>query len=303
MNGEMADNSSLRAILARLEPAKFDADDHGVLDRLLATTREVDRCFTEFEFSAAAQAIYGFFWNDFCDWYVEVSKAKVLDASAKANSLAIQDLVLRETLLQLHPFVPFITEELWHLLGYGPEGSFLMRDAAVEGTSQLVNAFSSLGVTVDLKASAANRMLQLSASKYRADKAAAGLAGVRLATVHYEVNPTFEQFFTPQTAPNYARIFETSGFQRGAIPEAINSVTGVATFYMQRPAGDTAAEKARLTKELEALAKHVAATEARLANEAFVSKAPPAVLEGARKQLADQKAKWAEIERLLRALG
>jgi valyl-tRNA synthetase len=77
MSGDMADNSSLAAITARLEPAKFDADDHAILDRLLATTREVDRCFKEFEFSAAVQALYGFFWNDFCDWYVEVSKTKL----------------------------------------------------------------------------------------------------------------------------------------------------------------------------------------------------------------------------------
>jgi valyl-tRNA synthetase len=66
---------------------------------------------------------------------------------------------------------------------------------------------------------------------------------------------------------------------------------------------DAGAERARLKKELEALAKHIAGTEARLANEAFVSKAPPAVLAGARKQLADQQAKAAELERLLKALG
>ena len=65
---------------------------------------------------------------------------------------------------------------------------------------------------------------------------------------------------------------------------------------------DAAAEKVRLTKELESLAKHIAGTEARLANEAFVSKAPPAVLDGARKQLADLRAKQAEIDRLVKAL-
>jgi valyl-tRNA synthetase len=67
--------------------------------------------------------------------------------------------------------------------------------------------------------------------------------------------------------------------------------------------GDPAAEKARLAKEIETLAKHIAGTQARLSNEAFVSKAPPAVLEGARKQLADLQAKKAETERLLAALG
>ena len=71
----------------------------------------------------------------------------------------------------------------------------------------------------------------------------------------------------------------------------------------QLKGGDPVAEKARLTKELEALAKHIAGTQARLGNEAFVSKAPPAVLEGARKQLADQQAKHAELGRLLKSLG
>jgi len=106
MSGEAADNSSLSSIMARLVPAQFDADDHAILDRLFAVTREVDRCFYEFEFSAAAQALYGFFWNDFCDWYVEVSKSKLQSPVTKMNCLAIQDVVLRQTLLLLHPWWP-----------------------------------------------------------------------------------------------------------------------------------------------------------------------------------------------------
>ena len=77
MSGEAGDNSSLSAIMTRLVPAQFDADDHAILDRLLVTTREADRCFREFEFSAAVQALYGFFWGDCCDWYVEVSKSRL----------------------------------------------------------------------------------------------------------------------------------------------------------------------------------------------------------------------------------
>ena len=119
--GAAGDNSSLAAITARLSAAKFDADDHAILDRLIATTTEVERCFREFEFSAAVQVMYGFFWNDFCDWYVEVSKSKLQASETKDNCLAIQDLVLRQTLLLLHPVIPFITEELWHQLGYGAE--------------------------------------------------------------------------------------------------------------------------------------------------------------------------------------
>jgi valyl-tRNA synthetase len=80
-------------------------------------------------------------------------------------------------------------------------------------------------------------------------------------------------------------------------------VTPLGTLYLDLASTvDVGAEKIRLKKELDALAKHIAGTEARLGNEAFVSKAPPAVLEGARKQLADQQAKRAELERLLKGL-
>src|SRR5690606_797524 len=74
LSGEAGDNTSLPALLRRLEPARFDADDHAILDRLLATLGAVEQALAHFEFSTATQAIYSFFWNDFCDWYVEVSK-------------------------------------------------------------------------------------------------------------------------------------------------------------------------------------------------------------------------------------
>ena len=85
----------------------------------------VEKALDDFEFSAAAQLLYAFFWGDFCDWYVEVSKSKLQDDSARDNCLAIQDLCLRQILLLLHPYMPFITEELWHKLGYGADDSFI----------------------------------------------------------------------------------------------------------------------------------------------------------------------------------
>jgi valyl-tRNA synthetase len=81
-------------------------------------------------------------------------------------------------------------------------------------------------------------------------------------------------------------------------------VTPLGTLYLDLAGSvDTGAERTRLTKELTALDKHIAGTEARLSNEAFVSKAPPAVIDGARKQLAELQAKRAETDRLLQALG
>ena len=300
MNGEMADNSSLGTILARVEPAKFDADDHAILDRLLGTTREVDRCFTEFEFSAAVQAIYGFFWNDFCDWYVEVSKSKLQDPATKANCLAIQDLVLRQTLLLLHPFTPFITEELWHLLGYGAEGTFLMRDTQLENSSQIAG----LGLKPDPAAAAQVAQLKAVVSQVRAFKAEHGEAASKVSEFVVEATDAHWTVLEANLT-KLKRMLGAGSLVRGAMsPNAPAIVTAYGSWNLiKQVKGDPAAEKIRLIKELESLAKHIAATAARLANKAFTDKAPAAVLEGAKKQLADQQAKQAELQRLLAALG
>jgi len=303
MSGEAGDNSSLGAITARIVVAQFDADDHAILDRLLATTREVDRCFAEFEFSAAVQALYGFFWNDFCDWYVEVSKSKLQSPELKANCLAIQDLVLRQTLLLLHPFIPFITEELWQLLGYGAPGTFI-ENAHLENASQLASESHLRGLALDQRQISAVQNLKAFVSQARALKAEHNLANRR--DVKFLVTTGDREWET--LSANAAKFQRLAGavelVRRDRVDGAPAVVTTLGTLYLDVASTvDVGAERARLAKELESLAKHIAGTEARLANQAFVSKAPPAVLEGARKQLAEQQAKRAELERLLKSLG
>ncbi|MBK8857392.1 MAG: valine--tRNA ligase [Opitutaceae bacterium] len=304
MSGEMADNSSVSRILSRLSPTRFDADDHAILDRLFTTTREVDRCFGQFEFSAAAQAIYAFFWNDFCDWYVEVSKAKLQSPELKANCLAIQDLVLRQTLLLLHPFTPFITEELWRLLGYGAEGAFIYQ-AGYEDASGLANAGVLHGLHLNLDAAAEVGQIKQTVSLLRALKADQSEAARK--DSEFVVEAADRQWATIEAnLVKLKRMVGAATITRGAMsPNAPVCVTAHGSWNLIRQfkGGDSTAEKARLGKEIEVLAKHIAGTEARLGNEAFVSKAPPAVIAGARKQLADQQAKRTELERLLKSLG
>jgi valyl-tRNA synthetase len=304
MSGEPGDNSSFDAILARIDPAKFDADDHAILDRLLSTTREVNRCFGEFEFSAAVQALYAFFWGDFCDWYVEVSKAKMQAEDTKANCLAIQDLVLRQTLLLLHPFIPFITEELWSLLGFGAPGAFI-QDARLENASRIATSSLARGLVLDRTQVTTVEWLKTFVSQARALKAEHNLASRR--DVTFFITPRDEAAWTTIEV-NLAKLARMAGAEqfvrRDAVENAPAVVTPLGTLYLDlASAVDVGAERARLTKELDALAKHIAGTEARLANKAFTDKAPAAVIEGARKQLAEQQAKRAELERLLKALG
>ncbi|HSY53959.1 MAG TPA: valine--tRNA ligase [Opitutaceae bacterium] len=304
MSGEAGGNATLAAIVSRLDAVKFDADDHAILDRLLAITRDVDRCFSGFEFSAAAQALYGFFWNDFCDWYVEVSKTKLQSAETKANCLAIQDVVLRQTLLLLHPFIPFITEELWQLLGYGAPNTFLMRDARVDDSSQLATALIDRGVKLDHSQVASVEAVKVFVSQARALKADHNLASRR--DVRFFAISTDAAWATIQAS--MAKLTRMAGaaeiIRRDSVDGAPAAVTPLGTLYLDLAGTvDAAAEKQRLAKEIEALDKHIAGTEARLANQAFVSKAPPAVLDGAKKQLADLQAKKIEMGRLLAGLG
>jgi len=304
MSGEAGDNSSLASILARLSPGQFDADDHAILQRLLGTTREVDRCFAAFEFSAAVQALYSFFWNDFCDWYVEVAKTRVQDPHAKDHALAVQDLVIRQFLLLFEPFAPFITEELWSLLGYSSAGKRFVQDTRLETAAVLSAAIAKRGTSVD--AAAAGRVEKLKqvatlARQLKADQSVAQKRDVKF----FVLGTQSEWLALEKNAAKLARIVGASEIARTTEELSLPAiVTPLGTLYLDTGVKiDPVAERARLTKELDQVTKHIAGTESRLSNEAFTSKAPPAVLEGARKQLAEQINKRADLQRLLAALG
>jgi valyl-tRNA synthetase len=299
MNGPMGDNSSVRAIVDRLVPSKFDADDEAILAKLSQLEPDIAQCFQGFEFAEATQRLYAFFWNDFCDWYVEVSKTKLQSQETKGNCLAIQDLVLRQTLLLLHPFIPFVTEELWQLLGYGIGGR-LIEDYPLDFEADLR---ARMDRPFDTSAVAEVRKLQQFVTQARALKADHKLAG--RPDVRFFLSADDATWETLQAnLPKLARLAGAAEIvRRASVEGAPAAVTPLGTLYLDlASAVDVGAEKQRLAKELEKLAQHVAATEARLSNRAFVDKAPPAVIDGARRQLAELKAKQAELERLAAAL-
>ena len=119
MQGPTDKNGSLEEIIARLSVVNADDEDHAIIFSLLGTLDGAVKNFARYEFNSATQSLYLFFWADFCDWYLEMAKARMGDESLKLHVLAVQDLCLRQFLLLLHPFMPFISEELWHALGFG----------------------------------------------------------------------------------------------------------------------------------------------------------------------------------------
>ncbi len=111
------------SIQDEIERTLLTADDKWILLKLDAAIREVTIALNEYKFSEATAALYRFFWNEYCDWYVEASKAVFFgtDTKQKANALAVIDFVLSHTVRMFHPFLPFITEELWHGMGYATD--------------------------------------------------------------------------------------------------------------------------------------------------------------------------------------
>ncbi|MEN9653103.1 MAG: hypothetical protein RL303_823 [Verrucomicrobiota bacterium] len=304
MSGPMADNSSLAAVVARLRSAQLDDDDFAILQGLAELTDSTTKNLEEHEFTAYAQGLYAFFWGDFCDWYVEASKARLKDPALVENCLAVQDLVLRQFLLLLHPVAPFISEELWHLLGYGSEQDFIQNHHTGSG-GDLLRVLREHGIKLSASKVADVALLREFVASVRGLKSQANQATRRDAVITVVAKDPAAQKLIET---NREKLAGLAGLAEVAFATDTGGRTGALTSLgtvLLELSGtvDVAAEKVRLAKELAKLEQAVAAGEAKLGNEVFVSKAPAKILEGARSQLAEAKAKRDEIARMLASLG
>ena len=119
------------ATQGEIDPALLTSDDKWILLKLDRAIREIDAAFAEYRFNEVTQTLYRFFWSEYCDWYIEASKSALgrpgetstdpTSSARRANTLAVIDFVLSHALRLFHPFLPFITEELWHGMGYQDE--------------------------------------------------------------------------------------------------------------------------------------------------------------------------------------
>ena len=295
MSGGAADNSSIEAIAARIDTSKLDANDHAILANLRKCSENVARDYEAYQFNSITQELYAFFWNDFCGWYLEVSKARMADESAKATALAIQDLCLRQTLLLLHPFMPFITEELWHSMGFGRDGEFIQNQSP-----EYADRLESLGVCADEGAAADVEKLKDFATKSRALKAQVKQASRKDSKLRAVCDSGDSKRLLLENSENLKKLIGASEISIVDSFDGPAQITEFGTVYID--AGASAADGEdlkRLEKELEKLRAAEKSAEARLSNEAFISKAPPKVIEGAKRQLEDCRAKIAEISRLM----
>ena len=107
-----------------------------LLSKLEATISRIESGYADYRFSDIAQALYDLVWAQFCDWFIEAAKADLNDSARKAGTLATMDYALKRILLLLHPFTPFLTEELWHGLGFGSETASNLRSGLARKASE-----------------------------------------------------------------------------------------------------------------------------------------------------------------------
>jgi valyl-tRNA synthetase len=269
-------------------PKAAHAVNKWIIGEVIATQALLDKAMADLRFDAASSAIYRFAWDTFCDWYLELIKGQI-----DGETQAVAGWALDQILVMLHPFMPFITEELWHSQGDRPYELIIAKwpdpQAAIDRaataevewlidlTRSLRTAKNELGLPPGAKLEAWLATPSDTASKVLASNAAAIERVARLSAVNV----------TP--APEGPAIQVGAGSDALVIP-----LEGLV---------DVEAEKTRLTKALAVSEKEAASLAGRLGNAAFVERAKPEAVDKARADHAQHTAEAARLRAALERLG
>ena len=274
-------------------PANLALEDKWVISLYNDLVKEVTDNLEKFELGMAVAKLYDFIWDVFCDWYIEIAKIRLQKGGSEAkDAKQVLVWVMSNTLKLLHPFMPFITEEIWQTLPhdgesimisawpeFDPAHSFEAEEAEMERIMTAVRAIR-------------NRRAEMNVPPSRKAK-------VYIATAYkpaFEHGSVFMQRLASASEVEVADSFELDG--------AVCIVTADAKIYI--PMGelvDLEAEKARLNKELAAVEKDLAFVNGKLSNENFAAKAPAAVVEAQREQKTRYEEKIAMLKESIAKLG
>ncbi|MGP0058552.1 MAG: valine--tRNA ligase [Beijerinckiaceae bacterium] len=259
---------------------------------------EVTAAIVAYRFNDAANAVYRFVWNMFCDWYLELAKPLLQgrDGAAKTETRATTAFVLDEILKLLHPFMPFITEELWTVKGVeGPPWDRLLALAPwpqLEGLED-AKAEVEIGFIVDLVSEIRS---------VRAEMNVPAAAQIRLCLVDADKPITARAKTWDETIKRLARLSEISFVTEAPAKSVQMVVRGTLAALPLEGIIDFAAEKARLAKEIDKLKGEAKKIEAKLGNEDFVARAPDEVVEENRERLAESEARREKLQAALEKL-
>ncbi|HLX95175.1 MAG TPA: class I tRNA ligase family protein, partial [Verrucomicrobiae bacterium] len=317
-------------IQGEIDPKLLTADDKWILLKLDAAVREMNTAFAEYKFSDATATLYRFFWSEYCDWYVEASKAtlardvealkreqvEAADASTlqhfnassaqKANTLAVIDFILSHTLRLFHPFLPFVTEELWHGMGYAEDmpdnqgGQTIMSAPWPKPLDDDFKTHYQLTSGDEQQIEKRNELVSQGRNLRRTANIAANKK------VKFILQPAHE--LAPHDLEVIRLLLNAEAIEMSTKDQPGKNMLTVRTelgdlYLPTEGLIDVEAEKARLTKELQKIEAEISKVEQKLANPNFAQKVPANVLEEHKQRLVEWQGKREHVKSALAALG
>ena len=275
-------------------PQSLTLEDQWIVSRFNTVTKEVTENLDKFELGMAVSKLYDFIWDDFCDWYIELAKRPLTggDEAAAQNTRQVLVWVLTNTLALLHPFMPFVTEEIWQSLPHQGEALIVAPWPEYEEGRAFPQAEAEMKKVMELITAVRTRRSEMNVPPSK--KAHLAIEAADTAAFEAEKEAI-------------ARLAYCSGVEVAqSVPQAEGSVTVVTAacraYLPMDDLVDKKAETARLTKELEGAKKQLATAEAKLQNEKFISKAPQKVIDGVKDNAEKLREKVRGIEEALAAL-
>jgi valyl-tRNA synthetase len=275
--------------------------DAWLFSRLAATISLANEALQNYRFHEAAQGVYHFFWGDFCDWYIEWLKPELQNADKERAVAAWRNLfaALDAALRLLHPFMPFITEELWHQLPQRPGAKSIALDAFPDARTEWKNAqaLEQFSLVQDVIVAMRNIRAEMKLSDAKKKLVA------EFSSADERVRHVIES-----NSEGILRLAALSELKVSAerLPQSGGAVRSTALFDVRIAYAaetiDVAAEAARLRKQIEGLEKAIAAKEKQLANDIFRSRAPEHVVRELEATVAEQTTELRKLRSRLEEL-
>ncbi len=279
------------------DKSKFDLADAWIFDRLNHTVKETNRLFDEFQFGEAGREMYNFIWNDFCDWYIEISKVALYgdDEELKARKQANLTWILDQILRLIHPIMPFVTEKLW--LSMPHEGKSIMTAAYPEAHAEFDNAKADedMAFLIEIIKAVRNIRMEVNAPMSSAIDILIQLDDEKNEAILRDNMEYVENFLHPKK-------LEISGKINAPKLAKTAVIAGAQIFVPLSELVDLDEEIAKMGKEEARLEAEVDRASKKLANKGFVDHAPAAVVEKEKGKLAEYESQLAGVRDRIKEL-
>lgn len=276
------------------EEGDYTLADRWILSRFSVVTKEVTENLEKFELGEAARQIYEFLWSEFCDWYIELTKARLYDKEhnrPRQTALYVLGYVLEGTLRLLHPFMPFITEEIWQKLPH--EGKTIMLSSWVKVGEVDETAIEEMSVIMEAIKTVRNLRAEVNATPGKKSEVILSFSDEKLKNLFGSHKDYLTQLASAEPVT----------FAENAPENALTAALAGVTVYLPLSGLiDVEKETARLTKELDGIKSDIKRAEGKLNNKNFTEKAPANVVENEKTKLAELKEKEAATAERLAAL-